>query len=653
VLLYLLGTSPTAPINLIVHYSTQPYLFSEVTVRHEYSLLLKNRFRVLNVEQQNVVLKMIENGPDRLSYERAITDFNFAAPSKEEVETYVGSWKLDWLSFIAEDLRADWATKYEELKKELPPSLNPEFPHSMHSDFGLVARSPNAPLSPPDDANGEATSGALDRLLRLGSGGSEPIVADLDRFLKELQTLAEASPQLILERIDEIAALPPRYLAPIAKALANRTVAVDARFMVPMLRLGVTAAQSTGKAQDLEEREKIRNYLAGILDIFFQDESQSLEAEHLQRFSEMAESLLSTVSLVSGQQAYGDSEDFDPLFWAINSVDGRIVENAIKIALRERKLQGEIDRVEPQWLLKALSHLLATMPFDEVRITAILGYRFPWLAHLSKSWATKNAEAIFPLSSEFRWRWEAAWCTYVGFSGAYNDVLEILINQYAKAVNEVSTKHTFKKSRLNPDQGLAQHLAVYYWRQLITLQHPLLIDFLTLGGEKPVKSFISHIGQGMRNVEGIPLKVTDSLRVLAEWMVSAWRPRRNNTKKALSAFGWWFPHTFLGDANWRLRLLRGAVKKAGNLDNIDQVLTDLDQLASEESTLVIDCLKGLTNGGHKDTSAYFLANHSVRILEKAAIGATTSTKAKISDIADYFGSKGHFEYRRFAQAPID
>jgi len=367
----------------------------------------------------------------------------------------------------------------------------------------------------------------------------------------------------------------------------------------------------------------------------------------------MAESLLSTVTLVSGQQAYGDSEDFDPLFWAINSVDGRIIENAIKVALRDRKLQGDIDCVEPQWLLKELSHLLAIMPPDEVRITAILGYRFPWLVHLSKAWATNNAEGIFPRSPECRWRWEAAWCTYVGFSGAYNDVLEILNNHYTKAVNEVSTKHAFKKSRLDPDQGLAQHLGIYYWRQLITLQHPLLTDFLILGGERPIRSFISYIGRGMSNVEGVPSNVTDSLRRLAEWMVSAWKPRRKDTKKALSALGWWFPHTFLGDADWRLRILRGAIKKARDLDNIDQVLKELDKLASEEPTLVVDCLKGLANGAHKDPSAYFLASHSVEILGKAAISATASTRTKISDIADYFGSKGHFEYRRFAQAPND
>jgi hypothetical protein len=214
----------------------------------------------------------------------------------------------------------------------------------------------------------------------------------------------------------------------------------------------------------------------------------------------MAESLLSTVPVAQGRRDHGDSEDFDPLFWAINSVDGRIIENGIKLALRDRKLQGDIECVEPQWLLEALSAIQETLPADDVQVSAILGYRFPWLVHLSRAWAASNAERIFPRSPEFRWRWEAAWCTYVSFSGAYNDVLPILADQYAKAVGEVSAKHIFKKSRLNPDQGLAQHLAIYYWRQLVSVQHPLLAQFLELSGEEPVRAFISHIGRGMAEV---------------------------------------------------------------------------------------------------------------------------------------------------------
>jgi hypothetical protein len=244
---------------------------------------------------------------------------------------------------------------------------------------------------------------------------------------------------------------------------------------------------------------------------------------------------------------------------------------------------------------------------------------------------------------------EAAWCTYVAFSGAYDDVLEALSSQYAKAVDEVSAKHVFKKSRLDPDQGLAQHLAVYYWRQLITLRHPMLVKFLTLGGKRPVSSFISHIGRGMSQVKDIPPNVTDSLRGLAEWMTSSWRPRHRDTSKALAAFGWWFPHQFLGDPNWRLKTLGGAMRRAGNAENMDRVLKELDLLASEKPALVIECLKGLVEKAPKESSFYFLADSSFGIMEKAAAVANPSTRVKIADIADYFGANAHFEYRRFAQ----
>jgi hypothetical protein len=99
-----------------------------------------------------------------------------------------------------------------------------------------------------------------------------------------------------------------------------------------------------------------------ILDQFFSDNNQPLDAEHIRHCREMAESLLSTVSVVQAHNEHGESEDFDPLFLAINSLIGRIVEDAIKLALRDRMLQGDVDFVEPQWLLTALSDLLATMP---------------------------------------------------------------------------------------------------------------------------------------------------------------------------------------------------------------------------------------------------------------------------------------------------
>jgi len=100
-------------------------------------------------------------------------------------------------------------------------------------------------------------------------------------------------------------------------------------------------------------------------------------------------------------------------------------------------------------------------------------------------------------------------------------------------------------------------------------------------------------------------------------------------------------------------MLRRAAMKAGEAENIDRVLKELDLLASEKPAQVVECLKGLVNGVPKESSTYFLASESFGILEKAASVANASTSAKIAEIADYFGANGHFNYRRFAQASND
>ncbi len=145
----------------------------------------------------------------------------------------------------------------------------------------------------------------------------------------------------------------------------------------------------------------------------------------------------------------------------------------------------------------ALSRILEQIPDDEARISAILGYRFPWLLHLSRSWAIKSVDDVFPTSAARSWRWEAAWCSYIAFSGVYNDMLSSLHSKYEKAVDEVATKHLFTKSRIDPDQGLAEHLAVYYWRQLINLDDPMLQAFLEKGDGKTIRSFIHQLGSAI------------------------------------------------------------------------------------------------------------------------------------------------------------
>lgn len=131
-------------------------------------------------------------------------------------------------------------------------------------------------------------------------------------------------------------------------------------------------------------------------------------------------------------------------------------------------------------------------------------------------------------------------------------------------------------------------------------------------------------------------------------MLSSWKPKRKDAKKGLSAFGWWYSTDTFDNLESRLRHLASAARDAGNLDNIDDVLKQLELVSGDEPSLVIDCIDSLIEGELEATTRYFLASHSLAILEKATPVSDSVTRTKISKIANFFGSLGHIEYRPFA-----
>lgn len=648
IMLYLVGESPSISLGLIAQCSTEPFYFSEVGVRHEYSRLLRNRFRILTGEQQESVLKMIDNGPDKQAHARTVEQFHKRAISPEELGSYVRRWQYDWLSFIAEDLPREWKSRFLELQNEFGAPEHPDFPFHMASGFAGPGRLLGAQLQSPsgDETSVEDwISEYRDRIQQ----NSEPTDVEADNFAERLQNAVQANPQSAVALIGQFEDLPPRFLAVIAAALQSSPDSDHPNVRSLCLHLSVRVSEALMPADSAASSEMLRNSLTNVLDQYFRDDGKSIDVEQALQLRKIAKNLLPTVRPDSIRSEQQSSDDFDPLFWAINKTDGRIIENSIKLALRDRKLQDEAGvSSDSQWLFDELSRILAEMPDNEVQISAILGYRFPWLIHLAKNWATGSVDDVFPTSELRRWRWEAAWCSYIAFSGVYNDVLGVLRSKYQKAGDELTAKHLFIKSRIETDRGLAQHLAVYYWRQLVSIDDPLLATFMENSDEKTVRSFLHHLGQGIREVKDIPNDVARSLQVLAEWMVSNWKSRLESAERGLSAFGWWFTAESLGDLSWRLNILRSAVEKAGKLDDIDGVLQGLDRVAEDEPAIVIECIMGLIRRKPEGHDLYYLASHSLGIIEKANAVANETTKVTISDIANFFGTLGHFEYRPFA-----
>ena len=64
-ILHLLRVSNAASPLLLEEYLATRAYFDEVTIRHEYSLLLQAKFRLLGARAQQTILNFIARGPNR------------------------------------------------------------------------------------------------------------------------------------------------------------------------------------------------------------------------------------------------------------------------------------------------------------------------------------------------------------------------------------------------------------------------------------------------------------------------------------------------------------------------------------------------------------------------------------------------------------
>ncbi len=639
IMLYLLAESPVASAGEIAKYSTQPYLFSEVGVRHEYALLLRNRFSILSGDQQGAILRMIENGPDLTGVMAHVQRAFNRSLTEVEAVAHVRRWQYDWLSFIEAHLPREWEDRFEVLKREFGEPVHPDFPHYTSSGFSLGGM--GALVSGLDEGIGVET--LLERF-----GGHNGAVVFSEEELRDtaraLRNLNQKDRYTIAARAREVVLLPVLLLDAMASALLSPVDGLKEKIpMILSLVAGIVDRAAVVGSES--EREALLEVATRVVYQLLPDGGGQITGEQLPILRRIMTQLLTFVRPDISEHRRKVYGNVDPLTEAINGLDGRIVDAGVKVASLERNLtSGNNSRNQaPTWLFSNLSSILPRLAPHELRVSAILGYRFPWLTQLSHSWSVEHARSIFPMQPSQSPRWAVAWSSYVMYSGAYDDVFEILGSQYEKAVGDMSEKKL--TSRSNPDLGLAQHLAAYYWRGRLTLKDKLFQEFMRLGSEDTISMFLLTIGRGVGEGAEIP---SEALQQLADWTVSKWRSRRRTAKKALSAFGWWFPHGPLGDSRWRIELLRKAVMKSGTVQNLDQVLKTLEELALDMPDQVIGCLRALALGSTNESTTYHLSSKSETILEKAVQGASISTLKRIREIADHFGSHGYFQYRRFA-----
>jgi hypothetical protein len=118
--LHLLRLFPHVEPFLVAERLTDRARFDAPGLRHEYALLARDHFGQLSANEQALILRWIEAGPEERPSPGELA-------SGEQTERQVRAWRLIRLAPMRDSLPPTWRRRYQELAAELGEPEHPDF----------------------------------------------------------------------------------------------------------------------------------------------------------------------------------------------------------------------------------------------------------------------------------------------------------------------------------------------------------------------------------------------------------------------------------------------------------------------------------------------------------------------------------------------
>jgi hypothetical protein len=658
--LHLLRVHPQGGQDLIAARLTDRTLFEASYFREfcrEYRLLARAQFGTLSPEQQAVILDWIEAGPDLDEFRKRALAATGHPPTADEMERFADEWRLEHLAPIVTSLPAAWRAKHESLvRKHGAPT---EF------DLGLEVRGV---------WTGPTSAKPADELRTMAI---EEIITFLRSWVPERRFMAPSAEGLARELTSAVTKDPERFAA---EALRFKTVdPTYGRALVsglrqalrekhgftwrPVLELtkwvvdqpATTAREKTrAEAEDRDPgwtwaRQEIARLIASGFDEGETEIPFPLRPEAWEVLYPLTSDPDPTVENEVGRS------DSTALEVAINTTRGEALDAVIRYAAwvrrniirkaagSEEAFRGLVDVPEARDVLD--DHLdLAKDPAPSMR--AVYGRHLPWLVHLDRDWVLAHRAKLFPVDPTFVPHRDALWDTYVTSWRPIDETFEAVRDEYAAAVERIGRPKP--KHGPPPDESLAEHLMVFYWRGRIPLSGEgaaLLGRFFEKADDPLRAAAIESMGRSLGNTEGdVPPDVYD--RFVALWTVRLTAARETAPNKELAAFGWWFGSKKL-DPEWAMAQLLEVLKAGGKIDADFLVVEYLADQAPEMPVAVMDAFILLVEGAEEPWNILSWHEHLERAIPAALASRDPAAAARGKDLVNLLAARGHLDFRRF------
>jgi len=657
--LYLLSRSPDAAADLVAARLLNRSLFDDPGVRHEYVLLLRQCFNTLTPEQQRVILNWLEEGPDLMEFAQAQQQLTGKEPTEEDLTRWKRRWQRDRLAWISPHLSEDWKTRYETLVMDLGGAEHPEFP--VYISSGWVG-----PTSPKTREDLQAMSIAdIVEFLQTWSPSGDSMSPSWEGLGRILSSVVSQDPGRFAAEAERFMGLDPTYVRGLLSGFReaikqNRTFEWT---LVLKLCSWVVSQPRDIPGRSVSQRDRdpdwgwTRKAAADLLSAGFEEGPAVVPFDFRDAVWRILQPITDDPEPTLEYEARYGGSNMDPATLSINTTRGEAIHAVVRYALwvrrhleklpdAKQKLQRGFDEI-PE-VREALERHLDASTDPSLAIRAVYGQWFPWLVLLDKAWARNNVTTIFPIDDSQGMYRDAAWETYIIFCVPYDEVFEVLRDQYAGAVQRLGARSGEQRRLADPDQHLAQHLMTLYWRGKLDMDSPegLIARFWNRASEEIRGHALGFIGRNLYNLKDtLPDETLERLMNLWQSRLSAAKGSATPSIHAaeMAAFGWWFVSGKFEDA-WVIKQLAEALKIAPKTEHENVVVERLAGLSRRMPLEAVQCLEAIAKGDKEGWGIYGWRNHARAILDAALAETNPETRTAAESLVHYLGSRGYFQF---------
>jgi hypothetical protein len=657
--LYLLSRFPDAAPDLIAAHLLNRSLFDISGVRHEYVLLLRQCFNALMPEQQRVILDWIDKGPDLIEFTQGQWQLTGKRPTDEDLARWKRRWQRDRLAWLSPHLSEDWKGRYEALVVELGEAEHPEFPVFISS--GWVG-----PASPKAREDLQAMPIAdIVEFLKTWSPSGDSMSPSWEGLGRILSSVVSQDPGRFAAGAERFKGLDPTYVRALLSGF-REAVKQNRRFeWTSVLKL---CSWVVSQPREIPRRSVslgdadpdwgwTRKATADLLSTGFEEGPAMVPFDFRDAVWRILEPITDDPEpTVEYEARYGGS-NMDPATLSINTTRGEAMHAVVRYGLWVRRhleklpdakerLQRGFDEI-PE-VRNALERHLDASVDPSLAIRAVYGQWFPWLVLLDKAWARNNVTRIFPIDDSQGMYRDAAWETYIIFCAPYDEVFEVLRDQYAAAVQRLAARAGDQRRLADPDQHLAQHLMTLYWRGKLNMDGPegLMTRFWKGASEEIRGHALGFIGRSLCDVkDNVPHQTLERMKMLWQSRLTAAKesPMPDIYAAEMAAFGWWFDSGKFEDS-WAVKQLGDALKIARKMEREDAVVERLAALSQRMPLEAVQCLEAIAKGDKEGWGIYGWRQHGRTILSTALAESNPETRTAAESLVHYLGGRGYFQF---------